>query len=383
VKISPSDSTALQSRCFTIDTHIDTPTASFMRPGWDFAEPHAFAADHSQCDLPRMAAGGIDAMVFAVYSTQAARTPAGFAAIHAQALEVFACTHAVLQKNAARCGLALTAADGLRLKAGGRRAIYLSIENSYSLGLDLANVAKFHGLGVRMLGLTHMLNNDVADSSTDPRGAEWNGLSPFGRDVVAECNRLGLILDASHASDQALRDLLQLSKTPVILSHSGCRAVCDHPRNIGDDLLRALAAQGGVIQLNALPVAVVTSPEDGRTAALSAMLLSLADSVYTPEVRAAAGKEWDRIEALYPNPTATLDEYIRHIEHAVKVAGIDHVGIGCDFDGGGGVTGLNDVSEYPNLTAALLARGWSEGDLAKLWGGNTLRLMAQAEAAAS
>jgi len=165
------------------------------------------------------------------------------------------------------------------------------------------------------------------------------------------------------------------------LSHSGCRAVCDHPRNIGDDLLRALAAQGGVIQINALPVAVVATPEDGRTAALSAMLLKLADAVLTPAVLAEAGKEWHRIEATYPNPRATLEDFVKHIEHAVAVAGIDHVGIGCDFDGGGGVTGLNDVSEYPNLTAALLARGWSEGDLAKLWGGNTLRIFRAAEAA--
>ncbi len=375
VKPNSSDSAALQARLFTIDTHIDTPTASFMTAGWDFGARHDVAADRSQCDLPRMESGEIDAMVFAVYSTQAARTPAGFAAIHGQTLEVFARTHEVLRQNADQCGLALTADDGLRLKAEGRRAVYLSIENSYSLGLDLANVLKFHRLGVRMLGLTHMLNNDLSDSSTDPRGPEWGGLSPFGRDVVAECNRLGLILDASHASDQALWDLLKFSKTPVILSHSGCRAVCDHPRNIGDDLLRALAAQGGVIQINALPVAVVVSPEDGRTAALSAMLLQLADAVYTPEVRAAAGKEWHRIETTYPNPTATLDDYVKHIEHAVKIAGIDHVGIGCDFDGGGGVTGLNDVGEYPNLTAALLARGWNEADLAKLWGGNTLRIL--------
>lgn len=382
VKTNPSatDLAALHPRLFTIDTHIDTPTTSFMVPGWDFAARHDVAVDRSQCDLPRMESGGIDAMVFAVYSTQAARTPAGFAAIHAQTLAVFDRAHAVLRQNAARCGLALTAADGLRLKSEGRRAIFLSIENSYSLGLDLANVGKFHGLGVRMLGLTHMLNNDLADSSTDPRGTEWGGLSPFGREVVAECNRLGIILDASHASDAALRDLLKLSRTPVILSHSGCRAVCDHPRNIGDDLLRALAAQGGVIQINALPVAVVTSPEDGRTAALSAMLLKLADSVLTPEVMAEAGKEWHRIETTYPNPTATLEDYILHIEHAVKVAGIDHVGIGCDFDGGGGVTGLNDVGDYPNLTTALLARGWSEGDLAKLWGGNTLRLYRAAQA---
>lgn len=375
-----TDSAALHSRLFTIDTHIDTPTASLMREGWDFGARHDFAADHSQCDLPRMKAGGIDAMVFAVYSTQAARTPAGYAAVHEQALKVFARTHHILAQNSDRCALALTSADGLRLKKEGRRAIYLSIENSYSLGRDLGNVAKFHALGVRMLGLTHMLNNDLADSSTDPRGPEWGGLSPFGREVVAECNRLGIVLDASHASDQALRELLERSKTPVILSHSGCRAVCDHPRNIGDDLLRALAARGGVIQINALPIAVVATPEDGRTAALSDMLMRLKDAVLTPEVLAAAGKEWHRIETTYPNPRATLDDYVRHITHAVSVAGIDHVGIGCDFDGGGGVTGLNDVSEYPNLLAALLARGWREGDLVKLWGGNTLRLFCAAQA---
>ena len=380
MKNPPADPRALQSRLFTIDTHIDTPTASLTRAGWDFGAKHDYATDRSQCDLPRMESGGIDAMVFAVYSTQAARTPAGFAAIHGQTLEVFARTHQVLQQNADRCGLALTAEDGLRLKAEGRRAIYLSIENSYSLGRELGHVRKFYDLGVRMLGLTHMLNNDLADSSTDPRGTEWGGLSPFGREVVAECNRLGILLDASHASDQALVDLIGCSKTPVILSHSGCRAVCDHPRNIGDDLLRALAASGGVIQLNALPVAVVTSPEDGRTAALSAMLLSLADAVLTPEVLAAVGQEWHRIETTYANPTATLDDYIKHLEHAVKVAGIDHVGIGCDLRWGGGVTGLNDVGEYPNLTAALLARGWAEGDLAKLWGGNTLRLYRAAQA---
>ena len=374
-----TDVAALHRKLFSIDTHIDTPTASLLRAGWDIGVRHDFASDRSQCDLPRMEAGGIDALVFAVYSTQAARSSAGYAVAHEAALKVFAKTHEALRRNSGRCALALTAADGPRLKAEGRRALYLSIENSYSLGRELGHVEKFHALGMRMLGLTHMLNNDLADSSTDPRGPEWSGLSPFGRDVVAECNRLGIVLDASHASDQALRDLIACSTAPVILSHSGCRAICDHPRNIGDELLRALAAQGGVIQLNALPVAVVHTPEDGRTAALSAMLMQLKDAVLTPEVMAAAGREWHRIEAAYPNPVATLEDYVRHIEHAVAVAGIDHVGVGCDFDGGGGVTGLNDVSEYPNLTAALLARGWSEADLAKLWGQNTLRILEQAQ----
>jgi membrane dipeptidase len=321
----------------------------------------------------------IDALVFAVYSTQGARTPAGFAASHDQAVRVFEKTRDAIGRNAPQCGLALTATDGLRLKAEDRRAIYLSIENSYPLGRDAGHVARFHALGMRLLGLTHMLNNDVADSSTDPRGAEWGGLSPFGRDVVAECNRLGVVLDASHASDAALEQLLELSRAPVLLTHSGCRAVCDHPRNIGDGLLRALAAHGGVIQINALPIAVVPTVEDGRTAALTDLLLRLNGSVLTPGVLARAGLEWHRIETAYPNPRVTLDDYVKHIEHAVAVAGIDHVGIGCDFDGGGGFPGLASVADYPNITAALVRRDWSESSLAKLWGGNTLRVLQAAE----
>ena len=370
-----SPAASLHERLFTLDTHIDTPTASLLREGWDFATAHDFAADGSQCDLPRMRAGGIDALVFAVYTAQAARTPEGFAAAHDQAIRVFERTRETIRGNAAACGLALTGADALRLKLEGRRAFYLSMENSYPLGLDARNVAKFHAFGMRMLGLTHLLNNDLADSSTDPRGAEWGGLGPLGREVVAECNRLRVVVDASHASDAALSDLLAVSKAPVILSHSGCRAVCDHPRNIGDDLLRALAAKGGVIQINALPVAVVPMRDDGRAAAIAAMLMQLKDKVLTPDVKAWASGEWGRLEHAYPAPAVTMDNYVRHIEHAVRVAGSEHVGIGCDFDGGGGFPGLSSVADYPAITAALLARGWSEAALAKLWGGNTFRLL--------
>ena len=369
-----TDPAALHQRLFTIDTHLDTPTARLMRPGWDFAARHDPAADGSQCDLPRMR-GAIDALVFAVYSPQAARTAAGFAAVHERARRVFERTREVLAQHPAQCELALSADDGPRLKAEGRHAIYLSVENAYCLGLEPANVAKFHRLGLRLLGLTHMLNNDLADSSTDPRGPEWGGLSPLGREVVAECERLGVVVDASHASDDTLRDLLEDSRRPVVLSHSGCRAVCDHPRNIGDDLLRDLARHGGVIQLNALPVAVVPAPDSGRTEALAEMLLGLADTVLTPGVVAEAGRGWVRINERFPDPPARLDDFLRHVEHAVEVAGIDHVGIGCDFDGGGGVEGLREVSQYPALTAALVARGWTEAQLAQLWGANTLRIM--------
>ena len=384
-----SDST-LHERLFTIDTHSDTPTAGFLTDGWDFGARHDFAVDHSQIDLPRMREGGVDAMVLAVYVGQMGRSPEGLRAAHERALRCFERAHSVLRQHAGRCALALTADDALRSKAVGQRAIFLSIENSYSLGRDAANVEKFHQLGVRMLGLTHMLNNDVADSSTDPRGPEWGGLSPLGREMVAECNRLGIVLDASHASDESLCDLIEVSRAPVILSHSGCRAVCDHPRNIGDDLLRALAAKGGVIAINALPVAVVdarsagsgpAAPMDGRTAAIAGVLMKYRDAVISPEVLATEDADYTFACRDHPNPVPTLDDYLRHIEHVVAVAGLDHVGIGCDLDGGGGgFDGLRDVADFPNITRALIARGWSEPTLAKLWGGNTLRVMRAAEA---
>ena len=314
---------------------------------------------------------------------QAARTPQGLATAHARAVACLERAHEVLRLNATQAGLALTANDGPALQRAGRRAIYLSLENAYSLGRDAANVAKFHALGVRMIGLNHMLNNDVADSSTDPRGAEWGGLSPFGREVVAECNRLGITLDASHASDDALADLLELSRAPVVLSHSGPRAVCDHPRNVGDELLRELAAKGGVLQINALPISLVDDPGNRRTEAVAELLVRFQDLPPTPETRAAEDKAFDDVCARYPNPAVSLSDVVRHIEHAAEVMGPDHVGIGFDLDGGGGTfEGLRDVADYPNVTAALLARRWDTARLEKLWGLNSLRLMRTVEAAA-
>jgi membrane dipeptidase len=373
----------LHRQLFTIDTHIDTPTASLMKPGWNFGERHDVAIDHSQCDLPRMR-DNIDAMVFAVYVGQAARSAEGMAVAHDYAVRCCERTLAVLREHAKDCALALTAADGPRLKSEGKRAIYLSLENAYSVGRDPANVEKFHRLGVRMIGLTHMLNNDVADSSTDPRGAEWSGLSPLGREIVAECNRLGIVVDGSHASDEAVLELLEISRAPVVLSHTDCRALTDHPRNVGDDLLRGLAARGGVIQMNALAISLVVAPDPAHSAAFMDLFMRYKDAVMTDEMNAAADRDFELVAAANPAPPATLDDFVRHIEHAVEVAGIDHVGIGCDFDGGGGkFEGLRDVSDYPNVTRALLARGWREADLAKLWGENTLRVMRAAAASAA
>jgi membrane dipeptidase len=373
----------IHERVFTMDTHCDTPTASFMKRGWDFSVRHDFTVDGTQCDLPRLREGGMDAMVFAIYVPQAARTPAGYTVVHDMALRVVERTLAVLRENSASCGLATTPDEALQLKSEGRCAIFLSLENAYSIGRDIAHVEKFHRLGVRMIGLTHMLNNDLADSSSDPRGAEWGGLSPLGEELVAECNRLGIVVDASHASDDALRALLDRSRAPVILSHSDCRALCDHDRNIVDELLRALAAKKGVIQINALPVSLVNAPGTLRTSALVNVMMHYRDAVLTPGIVAAANVDFERACALHPNPHVTLTDFVRHIEHAADVAGLDHVGIGCDFDGGGMVfEGLRDVSDYPMVTRALVERGWGEAELKKLWGENTLRLMTAVQKAA-
>jgi membrane dipeptidase len=377
--MTSADAAALHERLFTIDTHFDTPTTQFGKPGWNFGAGHEVLADGSQCDLPRMRRGGLDAAVFAVYVMQAGRTRAAWTAARHLAHRHFDAIAAVLPQHATECALVRTVAEAQRAKRDGLRAIFLSIENAYSLGADPAAVSEYHARGLRMLGLTHMLNNEIADASTDPRGREWGGLSGLGREVVAECNRLGVVLDASHASDETLRDLLERSRAPVMLSHSDCRAHCDHPRNVDDGLLRDLAEQGGVIQINALPITLVEAPGNRRTATIAEVLLQFAGEVLTPEVLSAADKAYSSVARAHPNPPSTLDDFIRHLEHAVEVAGIDHVGIGCDFDGGGGVDGLKDASAYPNLTFTLLARGWSEADLGKLWGENTLRVLRASE----
>ena len=380
----PADRAArLHRQIFTLDSHLDTPTASFLRPGWDFGQRHDVHHDESQCDLPRMREGGLKAAVFAVFILQAARTPEGRRAARDCAFTILRMTRDTLARHRGECEVALTAADGLRIVTAGRRAIYLSLENGHALGPDLSSLATFRQLGVRLLGLTHLLNNDLGDASTDPRGPEWKGLSPLGRDAVAECNHLGIVLDASHASDAVLAELLERSRTPVVLSHSGCKAVFDHPRNIDDGLLRALARQGGVIQINSLSTYLVATPPDpARDTAMRELMKHFESTPLTLEVMAEADRVFRDFDRRYPRPGATLNHFMDHLVHAVEVAGVDHVGIGTDFDGGGGVEDLRDAADYPRLTRELMTRGFAAPDIAKIWGGNLLRVLQAAETAA-
>lgn len=364
-----------------LDTHFDTP-ANFGRPGWDIMDRHAVEADGSQVDYPRMVEGGVDGGFFVVFTPQGPRTPEATAKARDAALLRAVEIREMVARHGDRFALALTADDAAAILKSRRRFVYMSVENSYPLGGDLSLMRTFFGLGVRMIGPVHFANNDLGDSATDPKGAEWGGLSPLGRQFVAEANRLGMVLDASHASDQVLDQMLALSTAPIILSHSGVKAVFDHPRNIDDDRLRALAAKGGVIQINAFSnymVAVPKIPE--REAALADLQKRFGGRTLGEQDRAALFAARKAIEARWPIPRANLDDFMKHLVHAIQVAGVDHVGISGDFDGGGGIDGLNEVSDYPKVTARLVALGYSREDIAKIWGGNALRVLSEVEAA--
>jgi len=379
-----AEATAIHQRTLTLDSHLDTPM-SFGRPGWNMMENHTYADDLSQVDYPRMVRGGLDGGFFAIYTAQGPRTPEGYAAARDQALKRAVEIREMVARNSGYFELATRADDAARIVAARKRVVYQSMENAYPIGKDVSLLKTFRDLGVRMIGPVHFSNNDLGDSATDPRGAEWNGLSQLGKDFVAEANRLGIVIDASHASDLAFDQMLALSSTPIILSHSGAKAVFNHPRNIDDERIRKLAAAGGVIQINSYSDYMVRVPEIPE---LDEGLRALGQK-YGPYRTLAGGtlrsyvQERRAIEAKYPVPRATMNDLMAHIVHTLKLVGADHVGIGLDLDGGGGVTGLDDVEGIPEITRRLLAAGYSESDLAKIWGGNVLRLLREADAKAT
>jgi len=378
-----ADAPQIHERILTLDTHLDTPM-SFGRPGWNMMDAHTVAGDLSQVDLPRMVKGGLDGGFFAIYTAQGPRTPEGFAAARDAGLKRAVEIREMVARNSDRFELAFRADDAARIADAGKRIVYQSMENAYPIGKDLTLVKTFYDLGVRMIGPIHFSNNDFGDSATDPKGAEWHGLSPLGKEFVAEANRLGIVVDASHASDEAFDQMLALSTAPIVLSHSSARAVFNHPRNIDDSRIVKLAAAGGVIQINSYADYLMQMPRiPARETAMRALGMK-----YGP-YRTLSGErfkaylaERHAIEAQYPLPTASIDDLMAHLLHTLKLVGVDHVGIGLDWDGGGGVAGLEDVAGIPEISKRLLAAGYTEADLARIWGGNALRLIRQVEAKA-
>lgn len=368
----PATPAQIHARLLTLDSHLDTPV-HFERPGWNFGARHSFDDDRSHVDLPRMDAG-LDGGFFVIYTRQGPLTPAGYAAALAGATRRADAIRSTLATHRQRVAPATTAADARRLDRAGVRIAYQSIENSYPLGLDLGNLERFYDRGVRMAGPVHSKNNQFADSTTDV--ARWNGLSPLGKQWVAEMNRLGMIVDGSHSSDAALDQMIALSKTPVILSHSGPRAKFDHPRNVSDATMRKLAASGGVMQINS--VFLVPYPSTPKVDALLEAKGGLENQ--NPAEQAETLRQ---VRALHardePYTTATFEQFMASLLHALRVMGVDHVGIGADWDGGGGTIGMTDIAALPRVTERLLAAGYSEADCAKIWSGNLLRLLARAD----
>lgn len=363
-----------------LDTHFDTP-ANLGRPGWSILDRHDTARDGSQVDLPRMIEGGVDGGFFVVFTPQGARGAPGNALARDHALYRIAEIREMVARHSDRFDLALTADDPARILAARKRFVFMSMENGSPVAGDLSFMQAFYRLGVRMIGPVHFRNSDLADSATDT--PEWGGLSPAGRSFVAEANRLGMVIDASHASDAALDQMIALSEAPLILSHSGCKDVFNHPRNVDDARLRALAAKGGVIQINAFSAYMVPTPRiPEREAALKDLANSLGVSGQdmTGAQRKAFIEGRKAIDARWPVPRANIDDFMKHMLHALALVGSDHVGVSGDFDGGGGIDGLNDVSDFPEITRRLLAAGYSAADINKIWGGNALRVLKTAEA---
>lgn len=374
----------LHQRLITLDSHLDTP-ASLDLPGWSIEEGHDVHSDYTQVDLPRMKKGGLDGGFWAIYTPQGPLTVEGFRKARDFALLRGMSIRSMVAADPANFQLALEAKDAARIAGVGKRIVYMSIENAYPLGEDLSLLKTFYDMGVRVSGFAHFAHNQFADSSTDPSNKpRYGGLSPLGKELLKEMNRLGIVPDGSHSSDQALDDLLTLSTTPVLLTHSGCKAIYDHPRNIDDAHLRALAAKGGVIQMNAYGGYLRASkPNPERQKALKALFAQTREDVrLTAAERAEMLAKRREIDRLYPDTDkAGFDDFMAHMLHALKVAGPDHVGIGLDWDGGGGVVGMEDVVSLPKITAALLKAGYSEADIQKIWSGNVLRVLAAAEAA--
>jgi membrane dipeptidase len=365
-------------RLICLDTHLDTPS-SLARPGWDMMQRHIRDQDFTQVDYPRMVEGGLDGGFFAIYTPQGPLTPEGMAAARDAALLRAVEIRELVAAHPRQFELAFAAEDAARIATAGKRIVYQSIENAYPLGEDIGLLNFFYRLGVRMLGFIHFKNNQFGDSATDK--PQWNGLSPKGRELAALGNDLGMVLDASHASDAVFDQMMEISRAPIILSHSGCRAVFDHPRNIDDGRIKKLAASGSTIQINSYNsylIAVPPNPErDKARAAAGQKMRNLAG--LTPAQRAALMREVARdrkeIEDRYPEPHATFGMYMQHVTHALDLVGPDHVGVGCDWDGGGGVTGMEDVAAIPKITERLVKLGYTEKQLAGFWGGNALRVL--------
>jgi membrane dipeptidase len=366
----------------TLDTHIDIPL------DYATAATDPLTAEQLQANLTRMEAGGLDAGFFIVYVGQTARTAENYAQAQADALTKFAAIHRMAEQlYPERIEIAYSAADVPRIAASGKLVAAIGIENGFSLGPNLEMLERYHELGGRYVGLVHNGDNDLARSAQpraelgDPAEPD-TGVTELGAAAIARMNRLGMMVDVSHGSKQTALDAIRLSAAPVIASHSSVAALSAHPRNLDDETLRALAAKGGVVQVVAFDGYLKRQPEERAAAARElrervGLAANAPPSSLPPEQRAAYEQGVRDIEARWP--AATVAELVDHIDYAVELLGIDHVGIASDFDGGGGITGWANAAETANVTAELRARGYDDDEIARIWSGNLLRVWSEVE----
>jgi membrane dipeptidase len=334
---------SIHAEVLTVDTHVDIPL--------DFATTGPDPLDGDlQVNLRKMVSGGLDAAFFIVYVGQTQRTDANYAQARTDAMTKFGAIHRMAEDlYPDRIEIAYAAADVERIAAAGKLVAAIGIENGYVIGRDLQLLDDYHALGARYLTLVHNGDNDIATSATarpelgDDADRESAGVTAFGAEVIARLNRLGIMVDVSHASKRSALDAMRLSQAPVIASHSSVRTIADHRRNLDDETLLALRQNGGVVQVVAYESFLKVQPEDT------------------------------------PGPPANVQDLVDHIDYAARLIGIDHVGISSDFGGGGGIAGWADAGETPNVTRELQARGYGEADIAKLWGGNLLRVWRDVE----
>ena len=373
----------IHKKVLTLDTHADTPLR-MIEPGFRMSDRHDPNETGSKVDYPRMIEGGLDAIFFAAFVAQDIRNDKGNFRAKTLCVQMIDSILSSIQQNSDDVGLALNPEDAYSLEKEGKRAIYIGIENGYPIGEDLSNIETYYKKGVRYITLVHSSNNDLADSATDPAGPEHNGISEFGSKVVKEMNRLGIMVDVSHGSDAVFYDAIKISKAPIIATHSNARSVTNHKRNMTDDMLKLIAKNGGVVQLTMLsnylrdPVPNITA-EKLKKELLSS--IKAVDQMTTLE-KETMRKRLNEIDDKYPIAPANLKNVVDHIDHIVKIAGIDHMGIGCDFDGGGGIEGVFDASEVMNITIELVRRGYSEEQIEKIWGGNLIRVFKDVQAIA-
>jgi membrane dipeptidase len=375
---------ALHDSLFTIDTHVDILRIE------EAQDKNYLTLPDVQVDIIKMEEGGLDAVFFILFSAQGDLTPEGYEGAQQEALARYATIRRMLDRHPERIELARSAEEAQRIHADGKLVAFLGMENGYPLAGDPANLQQYFDLGVRYLGMMHMGHNGLGDSADPNRAARepetiHDGLTDEGRVVIAQANRLGIMVDVSHAHRDTAIEMARVSIAPVIASHSAVRGLTDITRNMDDDQLMAVKESGGVVQV----VAFTSHLKITSRQRISA-IIKLASEVgltagnhdpdtLSPEHREKYLTQRAEIDRKWPKVTASVADFIDHIDYAVRLIGIDHVGIASDFGGGGGIEGWRDASETPNVTRELIARGYSGEDIRKLWGENLLRVMAEVQ----